>query len=56
MNEEYIDLDKLAWERIKEAASKSPWIPPQYFQNDWVSDVVNFLSQPRKEHNEPPQS
>lgn len=38
-----IDLDAECWKMIKQAASESNWIPPQYFQNDWVSDVCAFL-------------
>lgn len=40
-----IDLDLLARERIKKAASASNWIPPQYFRNDWVADVCEFLKE-----------
>lgn len=38
-----IDLDELAWEGIKQAASESNWIPPEYYANDWQSDVCKFL-------------
>lgn len=38
-----IDLDKIQWEEIKLAAKESKWIPPEYFSNDWVSDVCWFL-------------
>lgn len=42
-----VDLDRLAWEQIKEAASNSDWIPdwiPEYYyMNDWVHDVCEFL-------------
>ena len=31
--------------RIKEAALKSNWIPPEYYMNDWVSDVCYFLKE-----------
>ena len=43
-----IDLDAESWGAIKDAASKSPWIPPQYFINDWVSDVCRFLLTPEE--------
>lgn len=43
-----IDIDKESWEAIKEAARNSPWIPSQYFMNDWVSDVCDFLKKERK--------
>lgn len=39
-----IDLDKISWDLIKDAASKSPWMPPEYMMNDWVSDIVSFLT------------
>jgi hypothetical protein len=46
--EQVFDVDALAWQSIKDAAAKSPWIPPQYAMNDWVSDVCEFLQrQPR---------
>jgi hypothetical protein len=38
-----MDLDALAWEQVKRAASESKWIPPEYMVNDWVSDVCEFL-------------
>lgn len=38
-----IDLSKLQWEAIRTAAQQSKWIPPQYYSNDWVSDVETFL-------------
>jgi hypothetical protein len=37
------DLDKLAWENIKKAASESKWMPPEYMANDWEYDVCEFL-------------
>lgn len=41
--ETVIDLDADTWEAIKKAASESSWIPPDYFMNDWASDVCKFL-------------
>jgi hypothetical protein len=38
-----IDLDKIDWERIQEAALNSRWMPPEYCRNDWMSDVCAFL-------------
>lgn len=38
-----IDLDKAAWEQIKQAAKESSWIPKEYYMNDWLSDVCDFL-------------
>lgn len=38
-----IDLDAEAWQSIKQAASESKWIPPEYYANDWHSDVCRFL-------------
>jgi hypothetical protein len=38
-----IDVDEAAWQKIKQAAKDSPWIPKEYFLNDWVSDVCRFL-------------
>lgn len=39
----YIDLNKCMWESICEAAKESKWIPPEYYTNDWVADVCDFL-------------
>lgn len=44
-----IDVDVASWREIKLAASESTWIPPEYFMNDWVSDICRFL---RKGHPE----
>ena len=41
--EHVINLDLCDWERIKKAASESNWIPEEYYQNDWVADVCEFL-------------
>jgi hypothetical protein len=52
-----VDLEKEAWNAIKAAAGRSPWMPQEYYLNDWVSDVVSFLSEPREApqaHDEPP--
>lgn len=38
-----IDLDQNFWEQIKQSAEKSKWIPKEYYKNDWVSDVCDFL-------------
>ena len=38
-----IDIDADSWKAIKDAAGKSPWIPKEYYMNDWVSDVCQFL-------------
>lgn len=43
MGEPVIDLDAADWAAIQEAAAASNWIPPEYFRNDWVSDVCRFL-------------
>ena len=37
------DLDAQSWQDIKKAASESKWMPPQYFMNDWVHDVCEWL-------------
>lgn len=37
------DLDAQSWKDIKQAASESKWMPPQYFMNDWVHDVCEWL-------------
>lgn len=44
-NTTVIDLDKNAWNSIKESANKSSWMPDEYAMNDWVSDVCNFLEE-----------
>jgi hypothetical protein len=41
--ENVIDLDVSTWEQIKQAASESTWMPPEYMRNEWVSDVCQFL-------------
>lgn len=41
-----INLDATAWGQIKEAASQSPWMPPEYMMNEWVADVCAFLRNP----------
>ncbi len=38
-----IDLDQGHWQRIKQAAMESKWMPPEYMKNHWVSDVCQFL-------------
>jgi hypothetical protein len=38
-----LDLSLIQWESIQKAARESRWIPPEYFANDWVSDVCCFL-------------
>lgn len=41
--EPVFDLDKNCWDSIKQASKESTWIPKEYFMNDWVSDVCEFL-------------
>jgi len=41
--ENVVDLDVVDWQTIQAAAAESSWIPPEYFRNDWVSDVCTFL-------------
>lgn len=38
-----IDLDALDWQSVKEAATESKWMPPEYMRNEWVSDICEFL-------------
>ena len=38
-----IDLDKIFWESLLEAACQSKWMPEEYMVNDWASDCCNFL-------------
>lgn len=40
---QYINIEEENWKAIKEAASKSKWIPEDYFMNDWVFDVCEYL-------------
>lgn len=42
-----IDLEDMFWQSIKQAAGQSPDMPPEYMMNDWVSDVCDFLRNPR---------
>lgn len=37
------DLDIGAWNDIKESITRSNWIPPEYYMNDWVSDIKRFV-------------
>ncbi|MNE15636.1 hypothetical protein D3C81_441830 [compost metagenome] len=46
--ETVVNLDEAAWEMIQTAASKSEWMPPEYMQNDWLSDVCRFLREGAK--------
>ena len=38
-----IDLDAEAWAQIKQAASESTWMPPEYISNNWIADLCEFL-------------
>lgn len=38
-----LDIEGSYWDEIKQAASTSNWIPKEYFMNDWVSDICDFL-------------
>jgi dihydrofolate reductase (trimethoprim resistance protein) len=38
-----IDLDQVFLDRLKESASKSTWMPPEYTRNEWASDLCRFL-------------
>lgn len=42
-----IDPSADFWHKIAKAAASSPWMPEDYCMNDWVADVVRFLSEPR---------
>lgn len=44
-----INVDEELWKAIKQAASESNWIPKEYYINDWVSDVCEFLKNGHKE-------
>lgn len=45
-----IGLDKVAWDRIMDAASRSPWIPHNHYTlDDITSDICRFLLEPRSE-------
>jgi len=41
--EHTMDLDRIYLGNIMQAADESNWIPPEYFMNDWMSDVCDFL-------------
>jgi len=41
-----IDLYEESWKTILQAADESPWIPEQYYMNEWVADVCSFLREP----------
>ena len=38
-----IDLDRLAYAQMAQAASESKWMPASYVSNDWIADVCDFL-------------
>lgn len=38
-----IDLEKSFWASLAAAANESNWIPPDYFMNDWVADLRDYL-------------
>lgn len=42
-----IDIRAVMMERIEEAASQSPWVPPEYAMNEIISDCCSFLREPR---------
>ena len=42
-----IDIGQGSWEAIQQAAGESAWMPKEYMQNEWVSDVCAFLRDPR---------
>ena len=43
-----IDLRHAMMTEIEKAAAESPWVPPEYYMNEVVSDVCAFLREPRK--------
>lgn len=42
-----VDLKHSAYDRLCSAAAKSPWVPPEYFANDWLADLETFLLENR---------
>jgi len=38
-----IGVGEQDWLHIQDAAKASNWIPPEYMQSDWVSDVCRYL-------------
>lgn len=38
-----IDCDMISIDRLKTAASKSEWMPPEYTMNDWIYDLEQYL-------------
>lgn len=44
-----IDLRAVMMEEIEDAASQSPWVPPEYTMNEVVSDCCAFLREPRSQ-------
>ena len=42
-----IDLRAAMMEQIEEAASQSPWVPPEYMMNEIISDCCTFLREAR---------
>lgn len=37
------DLEKDAWQQVKDAAADSNWIPKEYCMNEWLADICRFL-------------
>jgi hypothetical protein len=42
-----IDLRHAMMEEIEKAVGESPWVPAEYYMNEVVSDICDFLRRPR---------
>jgi hypothetical protein len=42
-----IDLRHVMMDEIEKAVAESPWIPAEYYMNEVVSDICDFLRSPR---------
>lgn len=41
--ERIVDLANVHWQSLCESAKKSNWIPEEYWANDWLADLKEFL-------------
>jgi nucleoid DNA-binding protein len=42
-----IDIRHVMMDEIEKAAAESPWVPAEYYMNEIVSDICDFLRSPR---------
>jgi hypothetical protein len=42
-----IDIRHVMMDEIEKAVAESPWVPAEYYMNEVVSDICDFLRSPR---------